>query len=130
MRPSTPARRHHAMRAALSLLATAALASSCYDGPFAHVNPNDPAARFTMRLESDRDTVSPAHPAVQYSLVTEPAFPGYAPIWSVSIDTMIVHVENGRFTLNEPPEVFQTVQVTARYMSRSVTTSLVMAPTP
>lgn len=56
--------------------------------------------------------------------------PGYAPIWSVSIDTMIVHLENGRFTLNEPPEVFQTVQVTARFMSRSVTTSLVMAPAP
>jgi hypothetical protein len=125
MRSPHPARR----RAAL-LLVGIAVAVACYDGPFAHANPNDPATRYTMRLESDRDTVSPSHPAVQYVLVTEPAMPGYAPIWSVSIDTMIVHLENGRFTLNEPPEVFQTVQVTARFMSRSITTSLVMAPTP
>ncbi len=125
MRPSRSVRRTLAL-----VLVTAVIVASCYDGPFAHANPNDPGARYTMRLESDRDTVSPANPAVQYTLVTEPAMPGYAPIWSVSIDTMIVHLENGRFTLNEPPEVFQTVQVTARFMSRSVTTSLVMAPAP
>lgn len=119
-----------ALRPVALAAATVAVAVSCYDGPFAHVNPNDAATRFTMRLESDRDTVSPGHPVVQYTLTTEPAMPGYAPVWSVSIDTMLVHIADGRFTLNEPPEVHQTVQVTARFMSRAVSASLVMAPAP
>lgn len=116
-------------RLALAIVALLALAS-CYDGPFAHANPNDPDARFTMRLEADRDTVSPGSPAVQFVLVTEPAMPGYRPTWKASIDTLVAHTENGRFILTDLPEFAVTVQVTASFMSHSVTRPLVLAPTP
>jgi hypothetical protein len=109
-----------------TLLATAAVA--CYEGPFAHRNPNDPEARFTMRLEADRETISTASPVVQYTLITEPATPGYAPLWRASIDTLIFHMENGRFSLNDVPEGTTTVQITASFMNQSASRALVIVP--
>jgi hypothetical protein len=109
-----------------TLLAVAAVA--CYEGPFAHRNPNDPDARFTMRLEADRETISTASPVVQFTLVTEPATPGYTPLWQASIDTLIYHVENGRFSLTDVPEGPTTVQITASFLNRSAVRSLVIVP--
>jgi hypothetical protein len=109
-----------------TLLAVAAVA--CYEGPFAHRNPNDPDARFTMRLEADRETISTASPVVQFTLVTEPATPGYTPLWRASIDTLIYHVENGRFSLTDVPEGPTTVQITASFLNRSAVRSLVIVP--
>lgn len=111
-------------------VALATLAVACYDGPFAHSNPNDPSAQFTMRLEANRDTISPGNPAVQFTLITEPAMPGYAPLWQASIDTLIAHTEDGRFLLTDLPEFAITVQVTAKFMNKSTTRALVLAPSP
>lgn len=111
-------------------VALAMLAVACYDGPFAHTNPNDPAVQFTMRLESDRDTISPGDPEAQFTLVTEPAMPGYQPLWTVTNDTLVTHEANGLFTLFDVPEFPLTVTVTARFMNKSTTRTLVIAPTP
>lgn len=110
--------------------AIAVVAASCYDGPVAHRNPNDPATLFIMRLEADKDTISPGDPAVQYTLITEPAFPGYAPLWSVSIDALVYHTQNGRFLVTDVPESVITVQIGARFMNQSVSRALVIRPTP
>ena len=112
------------------VLTIAVAAGSCYDGPFAHRNPNDPAALFTMRVESNKDTISPGDPAVQYTLITEPAFPGYAPLWSASIDTLVYHTHNGRFLATDVPEFAITVQIRASFMNQSVSRALVIRPTP
>lgn len=106
----------------------AAAAGACYEGPFAHRNPNDPEARFTMRLEADRETISTADPVAQFTVITDPAYPGYVPVWRVSIDTLIYHVENGRFSLNDVPEGPTTVQITASFMNQSANRSLVIVP--
>ena len=111
-------------------VALAMLAVACYDGPFAHSNPNDPSAQFTMRLEADRDTISPGNPAVQFTLITEPAMPGYQPLWSTTNDTLVTHQANGRFALFDVPEFPLTVTTTARFMNKSTTRTLVIAPTP
>ena len=106
----------------------AAAAGACYDGPFAHSNPNDPDARFTMRLEADRETISTADPVAQFTLITDPAKPGYAPVWRASIDTLIYHMENGRFSLNDVPEGPTTVQITASFMNQAAHRTLVIVP--
>ncbi len=110
--------------------ALAMLVIACYDGPFAHTNPNDPSTQFTMRLESDRDTISPGHPEVQFTVITEPAMPGYEPLWSVTNDTLVTHQAGGRFALFDLPEFALTVTVTARFMNQAATHTLVLAPTP
>lgn len=111
-----------------AVVAVALAAGSCYEGPFAHVNPNDPDTRFTMRLESDRDTISPAQPAAQLTLITEPAMPGYAPVWRASIDTLVTHTGDGRFLLTDIPESTITILVRASFLNQAATRTLVITP--
>ena len=121
-----PVRSHRRWIVLATLLAVAA--GACYEGPFAHRNPNDPEARFTMRLEADRETISTADPVAQFTVITDPSYPVYVPVWRASIDTLIYHVENGRFSLNDVPEGPTTVQITASFMNQSASRSLVIVP--
>lgn len=103
-----------------------ALISSCVEGPFEHVNPNDPAVEFTMSIVASRDTVTTDARVVNFRLVTDPQITGYEPAWSATPAGLAVHLGGGTFVVVAGPPT--SILITASYLGRSVSYNLTRVP--
>lgn len=103
-----------------------ALTGSCVEGPFAHVNPNDPAVEFTMAIVASADTVTSDARIVNFRLVTTPQITGYEPAWSASPAGLATHLGGGTFVVVAGPPA--SILITAAYLGRSVSYTLTRVP--
>ncbi|MCE9602809.1 MAG: hypothetical protein K8S21_11450 [Gemmatimonadetes bacterium] len=115
---------------ALWLAGILATLSSCVDGPFVRANPNDTGLQFEMRLVSSVDTISPANPTVVFQVVTDPVMRGYDPIWTVTRGGGVISLGNGVYELYTTPTAPASFEVTASYVGRSASRTVIRMPTP
>jgi hypothetical protein len=106
-----------------------AMCLGCYDAPLERANPNDPDFAIVMSLESTRDTVTRDNQWVAFTLVTDPVIVGYEPRWE-STYAALVHEGNGVFRLTAWPTSVIPVIVRARFLDRTVQTTVYAAPVP
>lgn len=130
MRMITRLMRAQCTRRLLWPFCAVALVASCVDGPFARVNPHDPAFEYTLELRVSRDTVTPLNPVVLVQLVTDPLIVGYRPIYEAD-SPFLSHLGDGVFLLNTPPTGVFAVNITASIDgTRSVSRVIHRAPAP
>jgi hypothetical protein len=119
-------------RALRSLTAATAtlLLGACLDGPFARVNPNDPAAVLELSLVGGRDTLVQVGQQALFQLVTEPVTAGYSVSWSSSTTSLLIPRGFGRFEVVALPGSVATIEIRATLGTRSVTRDVVILPAP
>ncbi len=114
-------------RRALGVAVGLLVAASCVPGPFERLNPYDPNASITGRLEVLTDTVSAYLEIAEVRLITEPAFDVDAlpPTWVSDQSAILTPIEGGRFQLISTPTVPTSVTVRAIYPSFTATAVIV-----
>jgi hypothetical protein len=119
------------LRAIRLLLVPLLLAlGSCWDGPFARLNPYDDAAELAVRIAGGSDTLDAAGVWVIYQLVTEPATTGVDVAWVSSDPDLVVSQGQGLFFVNRLPETVTTILIRARIGAHLAERPVTMLPPP
>lgn len=114
-------------RRMLALLVMLPLAG-CIDGPFAHVNPHDPATALSLRILGGADTVRVVGDFVLFQAVTDPVTNGVTVFWGSSEPNRLNSLGSGLFQVVTLPVTPVTVQVRATLGGATASRDVVVMP--
>lgn len=112
---------------ALCLAAVLPLAS-CIDGPFAHVNPHDPATPLTLRILGGADTLRVAGDLVLFQAVTDPVINGFTVFWESGDPARLTSQGDGLFQVGVLPLTPVAVPVRATIGGATATRTVLIVP--
>lgn len=110
------------------IIAAVLTLAGCVDGPFAHVNPHDPATSLTLTIRGGTDTLRVAGDFVLFQAVTDPVTTGATVFWESSDQTRLAPQGNGLFLVGVLPLTPTGVEVRARLGAASATRTVVILP--
>lgn len=102
--------------------------AGCIDGPFAHVNPHDPATPISLRILGGADTVRVVGDFVLFQAVTDPVTTGVTVFWGSSEPNRLNSLGSGLFQVVTLPVTPVTVQVRAALGGATASRNVVVMP--